>query len=92
MKKVIQAEAVKMIPDLLKSNPQILKDIMVEMRAEVIKSQDDEKPEVKEQPIVTETVVEDAPGGPKLPPETSNKPKGIKPPVAPETPLKGTTK
>lgn len=62
MKKVIEGEAIKMLPSLLKSNPKILKDIIMELAAEM---------KVKETPNTVSDPVEDAvKKGPGRPPKT----------------------
>ena len=47
MKKLIEGEAIKMLPGLLKSNPQILKDIITSMAAEMKAK---EAPEKEQEP------------------------------------------
>jgi hypothetical protein len=51
MKKIIESEALKMIPGLLKANPKILKDIILELAAEM-KTKDSDTTNVVEEPIV----------------------------------------
>lgn len=46
MKKLIESEAMKMLPGLLKSNPQVLKDIITTMASEM-KEKEDKKAEEK---------------------------------------------
>ena len=56
MKKVIESEAIKMLPSLLKSNPKILKDVIMNLANEMkekevqeakTESKEDKKPETK---------------------------------------------
>ena len=53
LKKVIEAEAIKMIPGLLKANPKILKDIIVDLAAEMQAKETKEK-EVSDTKSTTE--------------------------------------
>lgn len=66
LKKIIENEALKMIPGLLKSNPKILKDIILNLAAEM-KTKETEKEEIsqtKETEITTEEVSKRGPGRP----------------------------
>jgi len=64
MKKVIEKEALKMIPGILKSNPRILKDIVMSLAAEMQAKEEAKVEEVKvkeekKEEIVLEPVKED---------------------------------
>lgn len=50
VKKLIEDEAIKMLPNLLKSNPQILKDIIVTMTKEIQSTETDDKDSVTSVP------------------------------------------
>ena len=49
LKKIIEGEAIKMIPDLLKSNPKILRDIISNMAAEMKAAEPQKEESVTEQ-------------------------------------------
>ncbi len=59
MKGLIESEAIKMLPGLLKSNPSILKDILTGLVAE-----EDKKAQVKEEIIEGDTPAKRGPGRP----------------------------
>lgn len=61
MKKLIEGEAIKMLPGLLKSNPKILKDIITSMAADM-----KEKEETSTENSITEEPIKKGPGRPKV--------------------------
>lgn len=56
MKKLIEGEAMKMLPGLLKSNPKILKDIITTMASEMKSKEEKEVVEEKDEEVVAPIV------------------------------------
>ena len=55
IKKLIEKEALKMLPDLLKSNPKILKDIILDLAKEMKSKETPKEEDSKEEVLITKT-------------------------------------
>lgn len=55
IKKLIEKEALKMLPDLLKSNPKILKDIILDLAKEMKSKETPKEEDSKEEILITKT-------------------------------------
>lgn len=55
MKKLIEGEAMKMLPGLLKSNPKILKDIILNLASEMKEKETEESSKIDEDTSIDET-------------------------------------
>lgn len=55
IKKLIEKEALRMLPDLLKSNPKILKDIILDLAKEMKSKETPEEEDPKEEVLITKT-------------------------------------